>query len=181
MSDDQQKMDLADAQQAEIEARILQWVDEAIELRFGIAGDHDGHLDPSTVDFNSSLSLMHMLERVRLRESRVDGLLVEAMRAQAKAKRAAKSTAYHSRNQYDESMRIAADRRREYVSADELKAEANLGSLVERHKNYQAERLLLVADEAVEVIKQISYQFNRWRNDLHEMSRARRAETMLDR
>lgn len=172
---------IAERQQDVIESRILAWVDEAIELRFGGEGDDNGVLDPATVDFNSNLSIMLMLERVRIRETRVDGLLIEAMRAQAKAKRAAKSLAFQSQTQYAESMRVAADRRREYVSADELKAEANLGSLEERRKTYQAERLLAVADEAVDVIKQISYQFNRWRNDLLEMSKARRAETMLDR
>lgn len=165
----------------DLEITVYAWVEEALELRHGTAGDPDGplsNLDLRTTDYPA---LVAALERVRKRSDRVDELLSKVTQAKGRAKRAEAQAAFAAQNAKDSAARVNSTRRAEFSARFEREADANLDSLEERRIAHHAERIVAVTAEAFEIVNQVHWQLDSLRKDIREMMRVLQFESSLDR
>lgn len=145
---------------SEMESKIVAWVDEALELRHGAAGDPEGPLR-NVLSSNDDVAIMLTnLARVRQRADRVDFLLANVTRARGRAKRAEDQSKFSAEIAYAEAARTNAARRVEFSSARERHADASLDSLEQRRVAHHASRLVSVTEEAYEVVRQVHWQLD---------------------
>lgn len=165
----------------ETEAAVLEWVEEALELRHGAADDPDGPLTPQSPDaLTSDLSLL--LLRVRARSDRVDELLAKSTRAKARAKRAQDQAQYVADTAYDRATQEnQASRRAEFTTSRERHADAAIATLEERRHAHFAARLVSITTEAHEVIRQVHWQLDAIRKDLRASIHSIQFESSLER
>lgn len=165
-----------------VETSVLSWVEEALELRHGAAGDPDGPL--RQVGMEEGLHVvMNELVRTRNRSDRVDGLLAKATQAKGRARRAQEQAAFVASTAYDNAQVKAQANRlpQSFMTKEEKNAEAALGSFEERRVAHTAERLVSITSEAYEVINQIHWQLNAIRTDLRAQIHAIQFENSLER
>lgn len=165
----------------DIETRIVSWVAEALELRHGEAGDPEGRITAVSSE-EGPQAVQHMLIRVRARSDRVDGLLAKVTQAKGRTKRAQDAAAFEAERAYDTaSVTNAANRTREFTSARERTAEANLDSFEQKRHAYLANRLVSVASEAYDLVHQIHWQLDGIRKDLRATLHSLQFESSLER
>lgn len=162
------------------EARVLAWVQEAIDLRYGAAGDDEGTLD-SILDVNTPQDVLRALRRVRIRADRVEYLLVQARRVRRRAKSTRDHVTFEASNRFGESIIAEGQRRIEFQSAEERKQIANLESIEERRLAYQAERLVDITIESYDAINTIHWGLDAIRKDLRSALNAFQFESTLER
>lgn len=164
-----------------VEARVMEWVTEALELRHGEAGDPDGTL-AGVLNCEGPDEALHGLRRVVARTDRVDNLLSKVTQAKARAKRAQEHAAFSADIAYDTAtQQNAARRTREFVTRDERKADAALDSLEQRRIAHHASRLVSITTEAYEVVRQVHWQLDGLRKDLRSSMHALQFEASLER
>jgi len=164
-----------------LEANVVSWVEEALELRHGAAGDPDGPLGAGPEE-DSPQAWMAYLTRIRVRSNRVDELLAKVTRAKGRAKRAQDQAQFSAELAYDEAMRDnAANRRAEFVTAKEKHADAALDSLEARRLAHHAARLVSVTAEAYEVVNQAHWQLEGIRKDARSTLHALNFDAALER
>jgi len=162
-----------------MEAQVMGWVTEALELRHGAAGDKDGRLRDA--DPEDPRDVMNLRRRVRARADRVDGLLAAATRARGRARRAKAEAEFAADNDLSEATSKRATRRRDFETGREREADAKLDTIETRRQAHQAARLVDVTNEAYEVINQIHWQFDAMRKDLRASLHALQFEASLER
>lgn len=166
---------------SELEARVLSWATEALELRHGVAEDPDGVLGVPE-DNADAQEVMHFLRRVRVRSDRVDFLLSRTTQAKARAKRAQEHAQFQADLAFDTAaQQNGANRRQEFVTAMERKADANLDSLEQRRMAHHAARLVSITTEVHEVVNQVHWQLDAIRKDLRSTLHALQFESGLER
>lgn len=163
----------------EVEGRIVAWVNEALELRHGAAGDPLGSIHDApeeTIDEVTSLLL-----RVRQRSDRVDELLANATRARGRARRAKEEAAFTADLALLTATSERAQRRVDFESGREREADAKLASVEERRLAHRAARLVDITAESYEVINQVHWQLDAMRKDLRARLHALQFESSLER
>lgn len=164
-----------------LEANVVAWVEEALELRHGAAGDPDGPLGHAPAE-DSPSAWVGYLTRVRMRADRVDELLAKVTRAKGRAKRAQDQAQFAAEVAYDEATRHnQATRRAEYVTAREKHADAALDSLEQRRIAHHAARLVSVTAEAYDVVNQVHWQLDAIRKDARSTLHGLQFEASLER
>lgn len=164
-----------------LEATVVAWVEEALELRHGAVEDPAGRLGAGPIE-DSPTAWVEYLRRVRQRADRVDELLAKVTRAKGRAKRAQDQAQFSAELAYDEAMRDnAANRRAEFVTAKEKHADAALDSLEQRRLAHHAARLVSVTAEAYDVVNQVHWQLDAIRKDTRSTLHALQFEASLER
>lgn len=165
-----------------VEAQVIAWVKEALDLRHGDAGDPEGPLRSVPWE-EGHQAVMQELVRVRSRSDRVDGLLAKATQAKGRARRAQEHAAFIASQAYDEAQVSNSNRRlpNSFTTREEKNADAALDSLEERRAAHQAERLVSITSESYDVINQIHWQLNAIRTDLRAQIHAIQFENSLER
>jgi hypothetical protein len=163
-----------------VEAAVVAWVHEALELRHGAAEDPNGPLGYGPAE-DSPSAWMAYLTRVRMRSDRVDELLSKVTQAKGRAKRAQDQAQFVADIAYDEAARVNAARRPEFSSARERHADASLDSLEQRRIAHHAARLVSVTAEAYEVVNQVHWQLDAIRKDARSTLHALQFESSLER
>lgn len=164
-----------------MEATMVEWVTEALELRHGSGEDPEGKL--TDVDPSEGIeALMALLSRVRMRADRVDELMSKATRARSRFRRVREEANFAAELAYDEATRKNKTRRSfdDYATKDERKADASLLSLDEKRAAHEAKRLVSFSEEAYEVITQIHWQLDAIRKDLRAALHALQFESKLE-
>lgn len=159
--------------------RVLEWVKEALELRFGVADDPDGVLQGAPQD--TIQEVMHLLRRVRARADRVDELQAKALLAKGRAKRVQENAAFLADQKLSEAAKDHASKRADFSTGFERQSEAKLDAFEERRTAYQAGKLVSVTDDAFRVINGCHYQLKTMRDDLRAFLHALQFESSLER
>lgn len=174
-------LDAYDIPFSKVETEMVSWVREALELRHGTAGDPEGTIsmvNPS----EGTAAITDMLIRVRQRSDRVDGLLSKVTLAKGRYKRAMEQAKFSAEQAYDEATRDNSARRtQEFVTGRERHADASLDSLEERRMAHQAARLVSIAEDSYEVIKQIHWSLDGIRKELRAVIHSLQFESSLER
>lgn len=163
----------------DFERQILCWVEEALDLRHGEAGDPKGRIRGAEQETIAEMT--DLLRRVRARSDRVDELLSKATLARGRARRAKEEAAFTADRALMQATQIRAARRTEYSSAAERAADAKLDSFEERRVAYLRDRLVSVTNDAHEVISQVHWQLDAIRKDLRASLHALQFESSLER
>lgn len=165
----------------DLEKRLLEWVEEALELRHGAAEDPLGPLKP--LDFSDGPEAVRAdLLRARMRQDRVDELLATVMRARGRIERAKKEAARQAQEAYDAANRTNQVRRRaEFTSAKERDSDANLDTIEQRRTAFEADRLASFADECERIVRNKSFELGGIRDDLKKVLGGLQFESSLER
>lgn len=172
-------LDVYDVPFSDLEAQVMEWVKECLDLRHGEAGDPQGRLRDATEE--TPHEMMELLRRVRARADRVDGLLATATRARGRARRAKTEAEFAADNAMSDATSKRAERRRDFETGREREADAKLDTFEQRRMAHQASRLVDVTTEAYDVISQVHWQFNAMRQDLRASLHALQFEASLER
>lgn len=176
------KLEAYDIPFNEMEKKILAWVEEALELRHGSAGDEDGPIGQAFKDLNmqDTREIIALMFRIRQRSDRVDFLLSLVAQAKGRASRAQSEAKFAADEKYERAMNERSTTKREFTSGREIHANASIDSIDDRRIAHKAQRLVSITQEAYDVINQIGWQLQRQRDDLKEMLRTLRFEHSLD-
>lgn len=160
----------------DLETAMVAWATEAIDLRFGEAGDPQGRV--ALPDWEAGQPVMiSSLARVRTRLDRIEELQTKAMRARGRLHRMQSEAAFAAQAAYDEAaVQRSAFRSQEYTSAKERNAEASLDSFAQKRAAHLAEKLVAIALEVEEQIKHCYWGLVKLRED--HLTLLRRLETM---
>lgn len=164
---------------SELEGKILEWAQEAVDARHGTFGDPEGKL--TTGSDQSPAEALAFLRRVRARADRVDELLQAAKRARGRARRALAEVAFETDKALDTEIAKAAGKRVEFSAASERRVDAKLATFEQRRVEHQAKRLLDVCEETVDVINQMHWSLDGIRKDLRGTLHALQFESSLER
>lgn len=173
-----------DVPYTDLEQSMIDWVQEALELRHGKGGDPEGKI--KVIDPRLGIDAMNsLLTRVRKRADRVDELLAHATMARGRFRRARDQAAFSAEIAYDEATSQNKENRARIGEADfstreERNAAANLLSLNEKRAAHEARRLVSVAEEAYDVISQIHWQLDAIRKDLRASLHSLQFESKLE-
>jgi hypothetical protein len=150
-----------------IESRIMQWVEEALELRYGSAGDPDGAIALPGYEITDHATYANLLARTRIRLDRVSELRDKATQARGRAVRAPKNAEFEAQQAFDQAMqRRGATRTVGFVTAAEKNADASLDSFEQKRLAHQAERLVSVTTEAKTLIDNAYWGLSSIREEL---------------
>lgn len=165
----------------DLEAKVLSWVEEALDLRHGNGG-FDSPLRQVGMDEGLHV-VMDELVKTRTFSDRVDGLLAKATQARGRARRAQEQAQFVAANAYDGAQVKGQNSRLpgSFLTKEEKNAEASLASFEERRVAHQAERLVSITSEAYDIINQIHWQMNAIRTDLRAQIHAIQFENSLER
>jgi len=155
---------------ADVENELLAWASEALELRHGEADDPQGKVSLPEFELGQPAAV-DMLARVRVRLDRVEELQSKARRAKGRVMRMREEADFEASLKYDEEMANGKNRWREYVTADEKRADAMLASLSEKRQAHQLKRLESVATETLDVIGQCYWGLGKLREDILQILR----------
>lgn len=169
-----------DTELSTVEQRMTAWVDEALELRHGTAGDEDGTLE-DILYVESPGMLTHALLRVRRRSDRVDGLLANITRARGRLRRLQANARFEAERAYSEASSRGLAHRVDFSSAKERDSNAKLDSFQQQREAHHAAQAVSMAEECYEVIKDISWQLQSMRTELRAVLNALQFESTLER
>jgi hypothetical protein len=151
-----------------VEKTILEWVEEAMELRHGEAGDPLGRIElPAYVDGRDGVLVV--LRRVRVRLDRLEELQAKSRQALGRVDRVRASAEFEAEMAQDAALKKQADRGRDYTSSLQLKSEASLDSIDQKRTAHQSKRVQSIASEAYDVIKGCYWGMDKIRTELLEM------------
>jgi hypothetical protein len=165
---------------SDLEQTVLNWVEEAIELRFGDAGDPEGKL--VLPDYTSTVAdFSAVLLRVVTRADRVDELLAKVRQVKGRAARIQTEARFEAERALDQARSQEAGRRVEFSTGREREANASLASFTEKRKAHQAQRLVDLSNEAYDVINQAHWGLDAIRKDIRGIIRSQQFESTLER
>lgn len=167
---------------SELEAKVLSWAQESLELAYGEGGDPEGTLPDYPPLAEGAYPLTEFLKRVVQRVDRVDELYSKATQARARARRAKDQASFDAQVAYDTAMRDNQGRRASiYVTREEKNADATLDSLEEKRVAHHADRLVSVTQEAYDVISQCHWFLEGKRKDVNMLLKALSFERSIER
>lgn len=172
-------LDVYDIPFSGFEKQIMLWVEEAVELRYGAAGDPEGAL--TTGNETTPAEALAFLRRVRQRADRVDELLTVIIRAKGRARRLRDGAAFHADNALTTAVVERGTHRKEFSSGRERESEAKLDSFEERRTAHTAARLVDITIEAYDVVNGIHWGLDAIRKDLRSTLNALQFEATLER
>lgn len=167
----------------EVESTLLEWVEEALDIRFGEYKDPEGKIELPPPESGIQDVLLVLL-RVRKRLDRLEGLQARATRAKGRTYRAsmlAKDQAQDSWDQKIVDLKSSGVRRgNEYEGPRERYAEASLYTISDQRNARKLERLAQVANEACDVIKSCQRGMDGIRQDLLTIQRSYQFQSSLE-
>ena len=147
------------------------WVEEALELRHGEAGDPDGKVGLPPYEAGQPASI-EMLQRVRVRLDRIEELQSRARQAKGRVLRMRDEAEFEAALAYDTAMHQNRNTRiQDYVTAAEKNADASLASLEQKRRAHQIKLLESYSVEALDVITQCYWGLEKLREDILQMIR----------
>lgn len=156
---------------AQVEKAVEKWVAEALELRFGVAGDPRGALPAHPG--NHPDEIVDTLIRLRQRADRVDEIVSQVRRLKGRLSRNLSDTQLEAEIKRDEAyQKNRATRVAEYTTAEERRADAALDSIQEKRAAHSAKRLADLAAEAYDVVKDTAWGLSAYRQDLRAILHA---------
>lgn len=179
MTGDLEGLSVHDLPLAGLEVTMNAWVEEALELRHGVAGDPEGSI--KNVHPETPVEILQLLRRVRTRADRVDGLLSAITRARTRLNKVRDEAAFTAEARVIGATSEGAKNRREFSSGNERQADAKLAAFNELRAQHQARTLANAAQGAYDVINQVSWQLGALRRELTDQIRALQFESSLER
>jgi hypothetical protein len=167
---------MADEEYTKTESRILALVKEALELRHGAAEDPDGKITVPPYEAGNPEARVVLL-RVRQRLDRLEELSSIARQIHGRVSRNRAAAAFEAETAWNRAARANAPVAREYSSAKEREADASLDAFEEKRRAFQAERLVSLTQESLEVIKDCLWGM---RNIREELLTAIRSENWIE-
>jgi len=166
-----------------IESSLQAWATEALDLVHGAAGDPEGKMTLSEVDWSDPRSIQAMLIRARTRSDRVAELLAKATQARHRARRAQSSAQFAAEIAFDEATNknATSTKRLEFATREERNAAANIESLEQKRIAHFSERTTDIAVEVHEVITQTHWHLEGIRKDLRAALHELQFESSLER
>ena len=162
-----------------IEATVLGWVDEALELRHGDAGDEEGPLRNVSIE-EGVHAVMYELTRVRKRVDRVDFLRTKVAILRSKLKKAKAVAKFQADSKLMEATSHRNRVKLDYDSAAAVKAEAGLDSFEERRAAHEAQVLLDTVEDSYWIIVKIAAELDSIRTDLRAIIKSLQFESTLE-
>lgn len=163
-----------------VEKVLTDFLNEAVELRYGEANDPEGYLRiPDYEDGPEAFA--RALLRGRARADRIEELLLKAKRAKGILATRARVAADEAQDKLDEALAEGSRNKVEFSAAVERKAEANLKSFAELRAQRNAARTLAFAEEVVDSINTIHWGLNSWRADVRDILKTFQLESNLER
>lgn len=160
--------------------QLYRYVEEAVELRYGVADDPDGKLSvPDSEDGPGAF--VNVLIRARRRADRVEELLKNAKRIRRRLLQKKKDAADALEDKRDRAFVEGQATRAEFSTGDERRASANLLSFEEKRAARLAERQLNAAEEVVDALNDMHWGLNGFRDDVRTILRSFTLESNLDR
>lgn len=153
----------------DIEKKLLEWAEEALELRHGTGGDPEGKIFLLPLEVGM-YKHVEMLQRVRIRLDRVEELQAKARQAKGRVVRMREQADFEASIAYDTAMQQqGASRVREYVTAAEKNADASLASLEKKREAHRLKRLESLTTEVLDVIGQCYWGLGKLREDILQL------------
>lgn len=172
------KLDDYDIPISGIGTALMEWTAEAVELRFGTGGDSKKLNEYSD---ETPAEAVEFLRAVRKRADRVGGLLQAAKRARGRARRALAAIDFDTDNDMTEAIGQEIGKKRQYESHKDREVAAKLATFEARRTQYEAKRLVSIADEAVEVINDMHWSLDAIRKDIRSTLMELQFESSLER
>ena len=155
----------------QVRESLQAWVEEALELRHGEAGDPEGKVGLPPYEAGQSASIA-MLQRVRVRLDRIEELQSKARQMKGRVLRTRDEADFEASLAYDQAMQQnRATRIQDYVTAAEKNADASLASFEQKRRAHQIKLLESFSVEALDVITQCYWGLEKLREDILQMIR----------
>lgn len=156
---------------AKTEEELIAWATEALELRHGTAGDSQGTVGLPKYEAGQYAAI-EMLQRVRVRLDRVEELQSKSRQAKGRVMRLKESAEFEAQEAYDRAMQNRGiHRTKDFVTADEKRADASLDSIAEKRTAHQLKRLESIAAEVLDVVGHCYWGLEKLREDILQMLR----------
>lgn len=153
----------------QIKKQLLEWAEEALELRHGESDDVKGKVGLPAFEAGQFVAV-DMLQRVRVRLDRVEELQSKARQVKGRIARLREGAEFEANRAYAEAMQEQGARRiRDYVTAAEKNSDATLGSLQEKREAHQMKVTQSLADEVYDVVTQCYWGLEKLREDIFQM------------
>lgn len=162
-----------------VEATVLTWVKEAIDLRHGDAGDEEGKLRILSIE-DGVPAVMHELTRVRKRTDRVDYLRTQVALLRSKLKKSKAEAKFAAESKLMEATTHRNRTKLEYDSAAAVASEAGLDAFEERRAAHEAQVLLDVVEDSYWVIDKITSELDSIRTDLRAIIKSLQFSSTLE-
>ncbi len=159
-------------------AALMKWVEEAVDQRYGRGSDTkklDEYSDETPAE------AVEYLRAIRNRADQIDRLRTAAKRARGRARRALAAVSYDTDNEMSEAIGKEIGKKQEYASFKAQEVTAKLATFDQRRMQYEAKRLLDIADEAVEVITDVHWSLDAIRKDVRSILMELQFEHSLER
>lgn len=161
----------------ELEQKIDEFVEQAIELRFSIRENK-----PQTL--KTPQAQVEEILRVRDALDRIDEIYVSLSKARTITKLNFQSLSFEAEASFDRALdrvRRNPGSRGEYVGAKERMSEANLLSFDEKKSALDSQRLSTLADHAYETVRKLHRDLDSYRLDIHAIMKSTAFELNIDR
>lgn len=162
-----------------VEAQIIEWVKEAIELRHGDANDPEGPLRAVSIE-DGPHAVTYELTRVRTRVDRVDFLRTQVALVRIKLRKARDNAKFQADSKLQEATSARGKVKVDFTSAAEIQANAGLDSFEERRAAHEAKVLADVVEDSYRIIDKIAFELDSIRNDLRAIIKSLQFESTLD-
>lgn len=159
--------------------QLYSWLEEALELRFGEAGDPEGRLTLPEYEVGPA-EFTRVLLRARKRADRIEELLSKSKRVHGRLAAIQREAADKTQDKMDEALVSGQHTKMEFSTGLERKAEASLKSFDEKREERKAQRRLDVADEVVGALKDVHFGLAGWRSDVRDVIRTFQLESNLE-
>lgn len=164
---------------SEIEAKVLSWVGEVIELRHGEAGDDEGKLKEVSID-DGLHAVTYELTRVRKRVDRVDFLRTQISLLRVKLRKARAEAKFKADSKLMEATSHRNRTKLDFDSSAAVQAEAGLDAFEERRAAHEAQVLADVVEDSYWIIDKIAHELDSIRNDYRAIIKALQFESTLE-
>lgn len=173
------KLDELETPLSEVESVLLSFVEEAYDLRYGVAGDPDGRLPDDYTNLDP-VGLRLVLSRIRQRADRIEELLSKVTAIKARAHRAYAQANFEYESKFNLEIDKSGSKFDAYSSAAEKKAHADIQTFAEKKLAFSAKRVLDYATESYDRIILAHRGLRSIRDDIKSVIHTLQFESVLD-
>lgn len=170
---------MSESAEQKIEAAVVAWVSEAIELRHGTGDDEEGKLKIVTME-DGVQAVMHELTRVRKRTDRVDYIRTQVAILRSKLKKARAEAKFVADSKLAETTTHRNRVKLDYDSAAAVSAEAGLDAFEERRAAHEAQVLFEVVEDSYRILDKITSELDSIRTDLRAIIKSLQFSSTLE-
>lgn len=162
-----------------LEEKVMNFVEEVINLRHGDAGDSEGPLRVLSAE-DGVHALMHELQRTRKRSDRIAYIRAQLGILRAKLKIVKAESDFKAESKSMETLSARNKVKVDFESADAIRADAGLEAFQERREAHEAKMALEIVNDGYAVIDKICYEMDSLRNDQRAIIKALQFESTLE-